>query len=91
MSETVISVADAAKDFLRILSDVEREGHSATLLREGKPVAILTPITKPAATCAELAERWAKLPRLSPEESASFAEDIETARGKLVLTEPAWD
>jgi antitoxin (DNA-binding transcriptional repressor) of toxin-antitoxin stability system len=90
MSETAISVAEAAKDFLRLLDRVERKGELAILLREGKPVATLTPLPSPATTCAELAERWANLEKLAPDEANAFADDIERARAKLPPLRPAW-
>jgi antitoxin (DNA-binding transcriptional repressor) of toxin-antitoxin stability system len=91
MSETVISVAEAAKDFLRLLDRVERKRESAILTREGKPVATLSPLPSAAITCAELAERWPNLERLSPDEANAFADDLEHARANLPLLRPAWD
>jgi antitoxin (DNA-binding transcriptional repressor) of toxin-antitoxin stability system len=91
MSETAVSVADAAKDFLRLLDHVERKRETAILLRDGKPVATLTPIPSAAATGAELAERWAKLEKLAPDEANAFADDIEKARTKLPPLKSAWD
>jgi antitoxin (DNA-binding transcriptional repressor) of toxin-antitoxin stability system len=44
MSETAISASEAAKDFLGLLARVERERQPAILLREGKPVATLSPV-----------------------------------------------
>jgi len=45
-----------------------------------KPAATLNPIQEPAQTCRELAERWAKLQKLSPEEGQAFADDLEIGR-----------
>ena len=56
MSETAISVTDAAKDFLRLLELVERKREPAILVREGKAVATLTPVPQTAHNCAELAD-----------------------------------
>jgi antitoxin (DNA-binding transcriptional repressor) of toxin-antitoxin stability system len=91
MSETAISVAEAAKDFLRVLERVERRRESAILVREGKPVATLSPLPNAAMTCAELAERWPKLEKLSPDEADAFADDLEHARANLPPLRPAWD
>jgi antitoxin (DNA-binding transcriptional repressor) of toxin-antitoxin stability system len=79
MSETTISVAEAARDFLRLLDRVERGRESAILLREGKPVAALSPLPRSAHNCAELAERWPGIARLSPDEAKAFADDLERA------------
>jgi hypothetical protein len=91
MSETAISVAEAAKDFLRVLDQVERERQPAVLMREGKPVATLNPFPGVAITCAELAKRWSKLEKLPPEEAVAFADDIEKARASLSPITSKWD
>jgi antitoxin (DNA-binding transcriptional repressor) of toxin-antitoxin stability system len=90
MSETAISVAEAARDFLGLLDRVESRRESAILVREGKPVATLSPLPTAAITCAELAARWPSLPKLSSEEATAFADDIELARAKLPPLKPAW-
>jgi len=91
MSETAISVADAAKDFMRVIERVEKRQESAVLVRDGQPVARLVPFCKPAATGEELAERWSRLDRLPSEEAAAFAEDLEKARQSLPALKSAWD
>ena len=91
MSETAISVAEAAKDFLRLLEGVERRRESAILVREGKPVATLSPLPSAARSCAELAERWPSLEKLSPDEANAFADDLERARANPPALSPAWD
>jgi antitoxin (DNA-binding transcriptional repressor) of toxin-antitoxin stability system len=91
MSETTIPVAEAAKDFLRVLDAVERKGETAILVRDGKRVATLSPMPAPALTCAELADRWPNLERLATDEATAFADDIEQARASLPPIPPAWD
>ena len=54
-----------------------------TLLDSGAPVV--------AANCSELAERWAGLEKLPPEEAFAFADDLEQARATLPSLKPAWD
>ena len=49
-------------------------------VREGKPVATLSPLPGAAKSCAELAERWPSLEKLSPDEANAFADDLERAR-----------
>ena len=90
MSETAIPVAEAARDFLRVLDRVERGGESAVLVREGRPVATLIPIPSAVLTCAELAERWPKLEKLPADEASSFADDVEHARASLPPLSSAW-
>ena len=91
MSETTIPIDEAAKDFLRVLAWVEREGETAVIVRDGKRVATLSPLASPALTCAELADRWPQLERLAPDEASAFADDIEQARASLPPIRPAWD
>ena len=91
MSEIAIPVAEAARDFLKLLDLVERKREPAVLMREGRAVATLNPVPGPALTCAELADRWASLDRLPPEEAAAFADDIEAARRNLPPLKSAWD
>jgi len=91
MSETAIPVAEAAKDFLRLLDWVERQHESAILVREGRAVATLSPLPRAALTCAELADRWPTLDKLSPGEATAFANDLEQARTSLPPLRPAWD
>ena len=91
MNEIAIPVAEAAKDFLKLLDLVERKRESAVLMREGKAVATLNPVAGPALTGAELADRigsWTKLP---PDEGNAFADDIEAARRNLPPLKSAWD
>jgi antitoxin (DNA-binding transcriptional repressor) of toxin-antitoxin stability system len=89
MGETAISVTEAAKDFLGLLERVERKRESAILMREGKPVATLSPLPNAALTCAELADRWPTLQKLPPDEASAFADDIENATRPPLKS--AWD
>lgn len=91
MSETAIPVNEAAKDFLKLLDQVERNREPAVLLREGKAVATLNPVPRSVSNCAELAERWVSLGELLPEEASAFADDLEQARLKLPPLKSAWD
>jgi antitoxin (DNA-binding transcriptional repressor) of toxin-antitoxin stability system len=60
-------MTDAAKDFLRVLDCVEHLGETAVIVRDGKRVATISPLPSPALTCAELADRWSHLERLTPD------------------------
>lgn len=91
MSETAIPVAEAAKDFLKLLELVERSRESAVLVREGRPVATLSPLPRPAVTGVELADRWPKLDKLPLDEAMAFADDLESVRRNLPSPESAWD
>ena len=91
MSETTIPVAEAARDFIRILDIVEREHQPAILVRDGRPVATLNPILSPALNCEELAARWEKLEKLPTDEAKAFADDVEQSRDTLPPIKPVWD
>ncbi len=91
MPENAISVAEAAKDFLRVLARVESRHEPATLVRDGTPVAKLVPLPRPARTCEELARRWEAIDRLPSVEAEEFASDIEEARKNLLSVSSAWD
>jgi len=91
MSENAIPVAEVARDFLRVLAQVESRREPATLLRDGQPVARLVPLPRPAATRAELAERWESLPKLPPDEAEAFARDLEHAHAALPPLKSARD
>ena len=54
-------------------------------------MATLTPFPGTAITCVELAERWPKLDKLSPEEANSFADDVERGRADLPALKSSWD
>lgn len=41
-------------------------------------------------TCAELAGRWDRLPKLPPEEASIFADDLESARSRLPPLKSSW-
>jgi hypothetical protein len=45
----------------------------------------------PNVTAAELAARWALLPRLTPEEAAGLAADVEAARRTLPDVGAPWE
>ncbi len=91
MSETAVPAAEAAKDFLRLLDWVERQHEPAIIVRDGRPVATLTPLPGAALTCAELADRWPKLDKLPPGEAHAFADDLEHGRASLPPLKPSWD
>jgi hypothetical protein len=44
-----------------------------------------------ARTCGELAERWATLDTLPPDEANAFADDVERSRSSLPAPKAAWD
>jgi antitoxin (DNA-binding transcriptional repressor) of toxin-antitoxin stability system len=94
MSSAIISVADAASDFPRVLAHVEASGESVVLVRDGRSVAQIIPLgrsNQPARTGHELAERWKTAPRLPPDEAEAFARDLEDIHRNQPPLRSLWD
>jgi antitoxin (DNA-binding transcriptional repressor) of toxin-antitoxin stability system len=76
------SVTEVARHFADYINRVAFRGERFTLMRGNKPVAELRPV--PAGRrLGELPELLASLPRLSAEDAAALAEDLETARQEI--------
>ena len=92
MSEKVISVTEARRNFGVLVERTERRRESTLLLKRGKPVARLVPVEGRAKTGKELAESWSKRFHLSPDEAGDFRTDLAEARRKLPpLSSPEWE
>jgi len=76
-----ISATEAVRKFSEILSQVHYRGDSYTVVRGGKSVASISPVTKPLKrkNLGELRSLLAAIPRLGPEAEA-FESDIKAAR-----------
>jgi antitoxin (DNA-binding transcriptional repressor) of toxin-antitoxin stability system len=76
------SVTEVARHFADYINRVAFRGERFTLMRGNTPVAELRPV--PAGRrLGELPELLASLPRLSAEDAAALAEDLETARQEI--------
>ena len=82
---SVSSVKDVGEHFEEYVHLVEDQGASVVLLRDELPVAELRPIPK-VKRLRELPEILESLPRLSEDEAASFAADLEAARAEIAGT-----
>ena len=92
MSEKVISVTAALRNFGALVERTEKRRESTLLLRHGKPVARLVPVEGRAKTGKELAKSWSKRFHLSREEAGDFETDTAGARRKLTpLKSPEWE
>ncbi len=87
---TTITVTEAARGFSDLINRIRYRGEAVTLLKGGKPVAMLSPVPK-SLTGRELAEIWPTMHHLSKAEAASFAKDIATARKHLPKPRSKWD
>ena len=77
-----VSVTEVLRNFAEYVNRVVYRGESFLLIRGGKPVAMLSPVPT-GRRLGDLPTLLASLPRLSPEEAASFARDLEEARAQL--------
>jgi antitoxin (DNA-binding transcriptional repressor) of toxin-antitoxin stability system len=76
-----ISATEAVRKFSEILSQVHYKGDSYTVVRGGKSVASISPLTQPlkSRNLGELKSLLATIPKLGPEAEA-FGSDIRAAR-----------
>jgi len=85
MSKTT-TVTDALRNFSDYVNRVAYRGERFILVRGGKPVAELAPVTT-GVRLGDLPELLGSLPRLTEEEARVFAEDVDFARNELNRSE----
>jgi len=83
LKERTISVTEAARGFSDLVNRVRYRGESATLMKNGRPVARIVPVTAKPPTLRELAKRWKPGAHLTPKEAADFARDIKKGKRHL--------
>jgi prevent-host-death family protein len=91
VKEQTLSVTEAARGFSDLVNRVRYRGESATLTKNGRPVARLVPAGPPPITFAELAKRWKPGSSLTPREADDFARDIEAGRHFFKPYVSPWD
>jgi len=91
VQEITLTVTEASRGFSDLVSRVRYRGESATLTKNGKPVARLVPLNPPPLTFNELAKRWKPSSHLTPEEASAFARDIEKGRKFFKPYVSPWD
>ena len=79
---TPVSISDVARDLDEYIDRVVRRGERFVLMREGKPVAELRPVSA-GRKLSELPEIIASLPRLGADEAEAFGRDLDDAREEL--------
>jgi antitoxin (DNA-binding transcriptional repressor) of toxin-antitoxin stability system len=89
MSEQVITVTEAARNFADCVNRAHYQGTTFVLHKNGVPVARIVPEERKSCTALELAVALAKV-RLSPEESAAWRRDLHEARRNLVPQKDKW-
>jgi antitoxin (DNA-binding transcriptional repressor) of toxin-antitoxin stability system len=90
MKETAISVTEAARNFADCVNRVRYQNVSFVLLKNGKPVARLSPEFEKVCTGRELAEALAKTD-LTASEARAWHKDIAAARAKLSPPKDKWE
>lgn len=89
MTDRILTLDLAGPEFAAAVDQLRRDGASATLTKDGVPVARVVPL-QPAATGAEAAERWRRRPRLDPDDAERFARDVEEGRHMLPPPQDPW-
>ncbi|MGP8224819.1 MAG: type II toxin-antitoxin system Phd/YefM family antitoxin [Terracidiphilus sp.] len=89
MSEQVITVTEAARNFADCINRARYQGTTFVLHKNGVPVARIVPEERKSCTAMELAAALAKV-RLSPEEAAAWRRDLHEARKNLVPQKDKW-
>jgi antitoxin (DNA-binding transcriptional repressor) of toxin-antitoxin stability system len=89
VKETTISVTEAARNFADCVNRARYLNVSFVLLKNGKPVARLTPENEKVCTGRDLAEAISKV-TLSESEARAWHKDLSAARQKLSLPGDKW-
>ncbi len=82
MAPKQITVAEAVRNFSKLVSRIHKQGGTTILVKGGKPMVKLSPAGRPK-TGRELAALWPKRPIMSPDEAASFERDLADSRSRL--------
>jgi len=85
-----MNVAEAAKNFDRLVNQVYAEGISIDLERDHQVIARLTPARRSTLTVGELNAFLRNLPRLG-EDADAFAQDVRALRTELPTEKNTWD
>jgi prevent-host-death family protein len=90
MPERTLTVTEAVRGFSDLLNRVYYSGESATLLRNGVPVARVIPAGPPICPAAWLAQVWQTLPTLTPADARRLAGEIAGGRAQLPTPRDPW-
>lgn len=87
MSETVLSVTEAARHFSEVISRVTYRRESFILRKGKRRMAELRPLPS-GLRLGDLPGVLRSIPRVAESDVDAFAKDVETARSTLDRTEP---
>jgi antitoxin (DNA-binding transcriptional repressor) of toxin-antitoxin stability system len=77
MTDSLISVTQASRNFSDLINRVHYRNETATLLRGGIAVARLVPVHEKHVRGADLAAWWSRWEHMPSREAEAFAADIE--------------
>jgi len=89
MRKTSISVTDAARNFADCVNRAHYQNVTFVLLKNGSPVAQLTPDNEKVCSGRTLAKALAKT-GLPDEEARAWHRDLETARKTIEVPADKW-
>ena len=89
MEKTTISVTDASRNFADCVNRARYQKMTFVLLKNGVPVAQLSPSNEKVCTGRDLAAALAKT-KLTDEESKAWRQDIRSARKVLRVPVDKW-
>jgi antitoxin (DNA-binding transcriptional repressor) of toxin-antitoxin stability system len=90
MSETIITVTEAARNFADCINRAHYQRQSFLLLKNGVPFARIVPIQEPVSGHGrDIAEALANV-ELPPDEAVDWSQDLKTARKQLEPPQDKW-
>ena len=89
MSETIITVTEAARSFADCVNRAHYQNQTFVLLKNGVPFARLGPAGRPVCRGSDLAEALASA-ELTDDEARAWNRDLEAARKKLKAPADKW-
>jgi prevent-host-death family protein len=86
-----MTLTEAVKSLGAVVERARDRQETTVLLKNGKPVARIVPVSARAKTGRELAAIWPKLRHLSVKEATAFDSDLAAVRRKLLPLHSAWE
>jgi len=90
MTKTV-TVSEASRGFSDLINRVRYRNETAILVKGGKAVAKIIPLSEAEFTGKDLGELWSKLPHLSKKEAESFEKDLDIGKTSLPQLTDKWE
>ena len=90
MSETIISVTEAARNFADCVNRAHYQRQTFVLLKNGVPVARLVPVGEPDCRGSDVAAALDGI-ELSPADARAWQRDLKAARKKPKPPRDTWE